>query len=395
MKAKKQWCQMSIHNDSHKAFVATFELGVQSDVTVAIKDCLDIAGMVTRCGSEALKDSAPAKTNSTVVERLLASGCKIVGKTRMHELAYGMTGINLFEGTPINPRWPDRIPGGSSSGSAVAAAAGLVEFAIGTDTGGSVRQPAICCGVIGFKPTFGRVDRTGAKPAESSLDCIGPFARNISTIERAMSAIDPSFEAERLNRAPRIARLRLDDKIDPVMAEAALAVSAGEDGVVEDVELDLLDDAFRAGMTIIARETLLANFDLLESGTPLGEDVAKRLEGARAVTDADMTAAEDIRRRFTAQVDAVLENHDILLTPALPIAPPLLNETRDPSKVLTLTRYLRPFNLSGHPAIVLPVTASNGLPSGVQLVAGKGQDAFLCALARRLIETNPIFQMEE
>jgi amidase len=351
--------------------------------------------MVTRCGSAALKDAAPAETSSMVVERLLVSGCKIVGKTRMHELAYGMTGINLFEGTPINPRWPDRIPGGSSSGSAVATSAGLVEFAIGTDTGGSVRQPAICCGVIGFKPTFGRVDRSGAKPADSSLDCIGPFARNMAAIERAMSAIDPSFEAQRLDRAPRIARLSLDDKIDPAMAKAAMAVSAGDGGVIEDVQLDLLDEAFRAGMTVIARETLIAYSDLLENGARLGEDVAKRLEGARAVTDADMATAEDVRRRFTADVDAVLESHDVLLTPALPIAPPLLSEARDPAKVLTLTRYLRPFNLSGHPAIVLPVTTSNGLPSGVQLVAGKGQDAFLCALARLLIEINPIFQIEE
>ncbi len=134
------------------------------------------------------------KIHADVVANLLSAGCRIVGKTKMHELAYGMTGINAFEGTPINPRYPDRIPGGSSSGSAAAVAAGLVDFAIGTDTGGSIRQPAICCGVIGFKPTFGRVSRKGALPAQSSLDCIGPFARNLSMIERAMSAIDPTFQ---------------------------------------------------------------------------------------------------------------------------------------------------------------------------------------------------------
>lgn len=153
-------------------FASMLVIGVDGGPTVAVKDCLDIAGHVTRCGSAAYADAAPALTNSAVVDRLLEAGCRIVGKTRLHEIAYGMTGVNAYEGTPVNPRWPDRIPGGSSSGSAVAVAAGSVDFAIGTDTGGSVRQPAICCGVIGFKPTFGRVDRRGALPAVSSLDCI-------------------------------------------------------------------------------------------------------------------------------------------------------------------------------------------------------------------------------
>ncbi len=387
------------HHDVHGVFASQFALGAQNGatpaLTVAIKDCLDIEGMVTRCGSRALADAAPAENHADVVVKLLFAGCRIVGKTKMHELAYGMTGINAFEGTPVNPRYPDRIPGGSSSGSAAAVAARLVDFAIGTDTGGSIRQPAICCGVIGFKPTFGRVSRKGALPAQSTLDCIGPFARSIGMIERAMDAIDPTFTPEIAAQPLRIARLLPDNATDPRMAEAVLALKAETGGSIEDVDLPSIGAAFKAGMTIIARETLLANATLMERPERLGDDVRKRLEAARNVTDADMKEAEDVRARFTAEVDALLERFDLLVTPALPLAPPLLPEANEPAKVLTLTHYLRPFNLSGHPAIVLPAETSDGLPSGIQLVAAKGADARLIAMARRLIDTNSTFQMEE
>jgi len=374
------------------AFVSTFSLGAGDGPTVAVKDCIDIAGMTTRCGSAAYAGARPATAHAPVIERLLSAGCRIVGKARMHEIAYGMTGVNAFEGTPLNPRWPDRVPGGSSSGSAVAVAAGAVDFAIGTDTGGSVRQPAICCGVIGLKPTFGLVDRTGALPAESSLDCIGPFACDMTMIERAMTAIAPGYAPVSLDHAPRLGRLDLKTGIAPEMVEAFEAIN---DHVAGAVTLSGMDDAFKAAMAIIARETLAANLELLNAGAPFGDDIRARLEGARAVGDADIEAAEQVRRRFTDEVDAALETFDAIVTPALPSPPPLLSEAHDPNKVLPLTRFLRPFNLSGHPAIALPAPTSGGLPSGVQIIARRGEDALLCALARRLCETYSIFQVKD
>ncbi|MAM11052.1 MAG: amidase [Rhizobiaceae bacterium] len=374
------------------AFVSTFSLGAGDGPTVAVKDCIDIAGMVTRCGSAAYADFAPAAQHAAVIERLLSAGCRIVGKARMHEIAYGMTGVNAFEGTPVNPRWRDRIPGGSSSGSAVAVAAGAVDFAIGTDTGGSVRQPAICCGVIGLKPTFGSIDRTGALPAESSLDCIGPFARDMTMIERAMTAIAPGFAPVALDHAPRLGKLNLEVGIAPEMGEALDAIA---DATAGTVTLSGMDDAFKAAMTIIARETLAANLALLDAGAPFGDDIKARLEGARAVSDAQLEAAKAVRRTFTAEVDAALETVDAIVTPALPSPSPLLSEAHDPNKVLPLTRFLRPFNLSGHPAIVLPAPTSAGLPSGVQIIARRGEDARLCAIARRLCEAHPIFQVKD
>lgn len=376
-------------------FAALLDIGVEDGPRVAVKDCIDIAGFTTRCGSAALADAPQAMVHATVVRRLLEAGCRITAKTRMHEIAYGMTGINRFEGTPLNPKWPDRIPGGSSSGSAAAVAAGLVDFAVGTDTGGSVRQPAICCGVIGLKPSFGRIDRNGALPAASSLDCIGPFARSMAMIEMAMAAMDPQFAPVELAHPPRLARLVVADGVYPQMAEALMAVGVPEGGTLEDVQLPLLDDAFKAGMTIIGRETLSANRALLDAGAPFGEDIRLRLEGARQISDADVAEAEEVRRCFIKDVDALLERFDAILTPALPMAPPLLAEADDPARVLPLTRFLRPFNLSGHPAIVLPTLTSGGLPSGVQIVARRGDDARLCAIARWLCKANPIFQIEE
>jgi amidase len=372
------------------AFARLLTLGADGGPTVAIKDCLDVAGHRTGCGSAAYADAAPALRNSAVVDSLLDAGCRIVGKTRLHEIAYGMTGVNAFEGTPVNPRWPDRIPGGSSSGSAVAVAAGCVDFAIGTDTGGSIRQPAICCGVIGLKPTFGLIDRRGALPAQSSLDCIGPLARSMDMIDRAMEIIAPDFRIETLTSAPRLGWLATDEADVPEMIEAHLALSLA--GIVTgEAHLPQLDDAFRAGLQIIARETLDANRALLDAGAPFGADIRSRLEGARAISDALLVAAEDIRAAFTQAVDDCLSDFDVIVTPALPQAPPLLAEAADPAKVLPLTRYLRPFNLSGHPAIVLPVVTSTGLPSGIQLIARRGADARLCAVARWLCDHHPMF----
>ena len=138
-------------------------------------------------------DKPSATKNAEVVERILAADCQITAKTNLHELAFGITGINPVFGTAINPQYPDLIPGGSSSGSAAAVAAGLADFTLGTDTGGSIRMPAACCGVYGFKPTFNRVSRQGIHPAMSSLDCVGPFAASVAMIETAMQIIDPSF----------------------------------------------------------------------------------------------------------------------------------------------------------------------------------------------------------
>jgi len=375
------------------ALAHTLDMG-KGSLSVAIKDCIDIKDMVTACGSAAFQNAAPAARNAAVVDRVLSSDCRIIGKANMHELAYGMTGVNATFGTPVNPNWPDRIPGGSSSGSAVAVASGLCDFAVGTDTGGSVRQPAICCGIYGIKPTFGRINRDGCHPADSSLDCVGVFARSAKMLTQAMAAIDPSFTPTTLIKHPRLARVKCDvDK--PLGDELIYALMEGLPHAGY-LTLPSLDAAFAAGMTVIGAEAAQAYGPLLDAGAPLGADIQNRLTAARSITPEQLRAAEKVRVTFTREVDTALATHDALITPALPVIPPTLEQAKDPATVLPLTKLLRPFNLSGHPAIVLPISVGpDRLPAGVQIIGRKGADEQLCAIAEWMAATLPAFQQED
>lgn len=364
-----------------RIFVETFP-AQGSGLRVAIKDSIDIAGSRTTLGSRSRAESARARASAQVVLRLKAAGCRLVGRTTMHELAYGVTGVNAWAGTPLNPHYPQLIPGGSSSGSAAAVAAGLADIALGTDTGGSIRTPAACCGVFGLKPTFGRVSRAGVHPAASSLDCVGPFAASLDLIETAMSLIDPTFEREA--GSGQAGTVGLVELLEAAPLTARIAARLSDAGLsVERVHLPGLEAAFDAGLTIIAAETWAA-FGHLDPQL-LGQDVAQRLHRASLVTADQVSKAEAVRRRFTEEVDAALSDVDALALPTLPAPPPVL-ETLDPTspQVVGITRYVRPFNLSGHPALSLPMEDAAGLPIGLQVVARKGADAALCAFARRL-----------
>jgi amidase len=362
-------------------FVERMELG-GGGLRVGVKDSIDVAGFATRMGSACFADAAPAPQHAAVVRALLESGCRIVGKTNMHELAYGVTGINRWSGTPRNPRAPDRVPGGSSSGSAVAVAAGLVDFALGTDTGGSIRIPAACCGVYGLKSSFGRVSRAGVIPGHSTLDCVGPLARDVPMIERAMSLIDRSFHPQ---AAPARATVGwVEVEANPAVNAAARAVLAHAAVPLRTVALPSFAAAFAAGLAIISSENWAAFGELLECER-LGADVRERLAASGAVSAAQVAAAETVRRTFRAETDAALAHVDALALPTLPDLPLSLAAAGDARAALHSTSLVRPFNLSGHPALSLPI-AVNGIPAGLQLVGRAGEDAALCALARTLAE---------
>ena len=361
-------------------FIEQFRLG-GAGPRVAVKDCIDIAGWPTRAGSEALADTPPASRHADVVEAILAAGGCIVGKTNMHELAYGVTGVNRWLGTPFNTRYPDLIPGGSSSGSAAAVAAGLAEVAIGTDTGGSIRMPAACCGVFGLKPSFGRVSRRGCTPASSSLDCVGPFARDVTGLEVGMSLIDPTFQAA---APPPTIRLGwVETEADGKIAALVRAALQHPDIELVEIPLEGLQEAFQAGVTIMAAE-MWELFGTLAEDSRMGADVQARIRAAASVTPDQVAAAETVRRRFRDVVDNALATVDALALPVLPSVPPRLEDVGDAARMLRLTSLIRPFNLTGHPSLSIPIDGPSGLPAAIQLVGAEMDDAHVCAVARRV-----------
>lgn len=349
--------------------------------TVAVKDCIDIAGRVSACGSRALADTPPAPRHARVVQALADGGWRIAAKASMHELAYGMTGINGWTGTVPNPHYPGLIAGGSSSGSAAAVAAGLVDVALGSDTGGSVRLPAACCGVIGLKPGFGRLSREGVHPAQTTLDSVGVFARSLDLLDDAMALMDPTWR--RSAAEPAHIGVVVTDA-DPEIAQAVAAALAAAPHTTTVFHLPLLHEAFEAGVVLMAAEAHEAYAHLLPSGL-LGADVEARLRAAPAVATPDRVAwAQSIRRDFTLALDDVLSRCDVLAMPTLPTFPPALDALGDPAAVLRLSALVRPFNLTGHPALSLPLATPSGRPAALQLVSRMGQDERLSAAARSI-----------
>lgn len=361
-------------------YVQTLSIGPEDGITLAVKDTIDIAGLPTRAGSPALDDAAPAAANADVVDLMLAAGARITGKTTLHELAFGVSGINDHAGTAVNAHFPDLIPGGSSSGSAAAVAEGSARVALGTDTGGSVRIPAACCGVWGMKPTYGRVSRAGVMPPASTLDCVGPFAATLTDLEWAMSVIAPGFTAERLEQA-RIGWF--PGQADPAIDAAARAALDRAGITVTEIDLPSFMAAFDAGVSLINSENWAAVGPLVAGGR-IHPAVAARIAAGEHVTAEDLAASEAVRARITAEIDAVLDTVDVIALPTLASAPPTLALARTDPTAVAVTRNVRAFNLSGHPALAMPLLPLDGAPVSLQLVGAKGADARVCAVAALL-----------
>jgi len=337
-----------------------------------VKDLFDTAGVRTTYGSAVFAEHVPSATAAAV--RLLEdAGWVDVGKTNLHEFAYGVTSQNLHYGTVPNPRYPGRTSGGSSGGSAAAVAAGLAEAALGTDSGGSIRIPAACCGIVGFKPSYGLVPTDGVFPLATSYDHAGPMAPDVATcaeLMRALAGVEPEQE-----RPVKVA-LAWHESAEPLVR--ARVGAAARVLAAEPVAFPLP----KGTTAVFMREVADVHRELYDEHAELyGENIRPKIERCLGVGDAEVAAATDARAAYERDARAALAGYDLLLTPTLAVVPPPADvdelATRD-----TLIRFTYPFNLLGWPALALPFgTTEEGLPASVQLAGRPGDDALLLAVA--------------
>ena len=355
---------------------------------LAVKDLIDMAGVVTTNGSKVVAaGAAPAEADAACMAGTRAAEDKgtvvVVGKTNLHELAFGVTGINPWYGTPVNPLDPSRVPGGSSSGSAVAVATGEADLAFGSDTGGSIRVPAACCGVVGLKTTRGRVPLGGVRPLAPSLDTVGPMAASVRACEETMALLEPGFDASRVSAARSVGRLRLPAAgwVDRALDEALSAWAATTGAGVVDVELPGWEAATSAVMTILSAEAWGVHEKLWrDHGADLADDVSRRLEMASLVHPDEVAEAWEVGRSWARELASLLGEIDVLALPVLADAAPTLED----AGMLTSIRYVAPFNLSGTPALALPVPGGGVLPASLQLAGPAHSEELLLTTAAEI-----------
>ncbi len=360
-----------------------------------------------------MRDFVP-QLDARVVTRLRSAGAVILGKTNMHEFAYGVTTNNPHYGPTRNPWDLERIPGGSSGGSAAAVAAGLCYASIGTDTGGSIRIPAALCGVVGFKPTWGAVSCDGVVPLSPTLDHVGPLARTVADAAIVLNAIGEAGKAKprmpfrkssaglRKLRLGRPREFFFDVLSSDVRAAFEQAIGALKKlgAKIADVSLPLLSESEDAGNQIAWAEATHYHQQagyFPEKAAEYSEDVRKRLEAGTQVLATAYLHALDARRKFQAEFARALSQADIdaLVVPTTPIVAPRIGEERaqlggseHPTRALLL-RLNRPANLADVPAISVPCSFSpSGLPIGLQLIGAEWSDARVLAIAHSYEESS-------
>jgi aspartyl-tRNA(Asn)/glutamyl-tRNA(Gln) amidotransferase subunit A len=385
-------------------------------IPISLKDNIYTEGIRTTAGSKILKDFVP-QHDAHVVVQLKEAGAVILGKTNMHEFAYGVTSNNPHYGPVRNPWDLVRIPGGSSGGSAAAVAAGLCFGSIGTDTGGSIRIPSALCGIVGVKPTFGRVSVKDVIPLSPHLDCVGPLARTSADAARLLDPIfvrgkgEPSLQsATRPPRARRRFRLGLpkgffSDVVSPDVEftfDHALRLFRKSDCNLKEVPIPLLFETEDAGNQIAWAEAThyhqRAGWFPARAGE-YGEDVRTRLEVGAKVSATAYLQAMEIRYSFIEHFHAAMAsaNVDALVVPTTPIPAPMIGEetttvcgTSYPTRALLL-RLNRPANLAGLPAISVPCGFTpEGLPVGLQLIGAVTDEHLLLRIARSFERSRPL-----
>ena len=380
-------------------------------IPVAVQDVFETRGVRTTCGSALFKDNVPGR-NAAVVEKLAAAGAVLVGKTGLHELAYGITSNNPHFGTIRNPRDPDRIPGGSSGGSGAAVASGMVFMAMGSDTGGSIRIPAAFCGTFGLKPTSGRVSRYGVMPLDFSLDHMGPLARSardaavtlqsIAGFDRrdetsSRESVDTYLPPERCSiRGVRIGLPenfyfeRLDPDVDAAVRRMAKSAESLGAHIIP-VRAPDIPALNTVGRIILLAEASALMEKYLDRRDRFGADVLALLDQGRLLPATDYVNAQRLRRVMQRDFARLWQQVDCLFTPTTPMAAPRIGETtaqlgdQTEDVRLAATRLVRGINVLGLPALSMPCGPDRrGLPLGLQIIGRPFDEALILRVAAAL-----------
>lgn len=369
--------------------------GALAGLTFAVKDAFHVAGARTGFGQpDWLRTHPPARETAAAVKLLLAAGADMVGKTHCDELCYSLTGENVHYGTPVNVNAPGRVPGGSSNGSAAAVTGGLVDFALGTDCGGSIRIPASYCGVIGLRPTHGRVSDEGVLPFGPSFDVVGWFSRDpqmFVAVGNVLLDDDRASRPERLLLAEdawALVEQPIANALTPAVEKAKAML--GRTTTVR-VSPEGLADWFEVFRTLQAAEiwaTLGAW--VTETKPKLGPGVKERFAYAATITRDQVEAATARRRAITAHVESILGDDGVICLPTSPRAAPLRGTPTDQVEVEYRNQAMRLLciaGLAGLPQISLPMARIDGLPLGLSLIGARNSDRALIALAKRILES--------
>jgi amidase len=375
--------------------------GPLNDLTFAAKDLIDVDGRVTGAGNPHwLETHLPAGRTAPCITALLRAGARMAGKTITDELAYSLNGDNIHYRTPKNTKAPNRVPGGSSSGSASAVAAGLCDFALGTDSGGSVRIPASYCGIYGIRTILGAASMEGVVPFMPSFDTVGWFAHNVHILAAVGEVLLPPTTGERYGLPKRL--IVATDALSVVDADALLVVQRGIDMLLaafEDVGqvaiapegLERWRETYR---TVSAHEAWQINAEWIEAhGSGLSSPIAERFAYAKTVSDGAAAAARQHQSRIRQRMHALLGSDAVLCIPSAPGIAPKLQATGDEVEAFRkgLQRLTSVASLAGLPQVSLPGLEVDGAPVGLSLVGAAGSDRFLLKLAGRIwLERHPL-----
>jgi aspartyl-tRNA(Asn)/glutamyl-tRNA(Gln) amidotransferase subunit A len=368
-------------------------------IPIAHKDLISTKGVATTSGSKLFRDNIPI-ADAPIVEKLAAAGAVMLGKTGLHELAYGITSDNPHFGTIRNPRDPARTPGGSSGGSGAAVATDMALLATGTDTGGSIRIPASFCGVAGLKPTYGLIDRSGIQPLGLSLDHVGPLTKTVADLGIAFGAMldgkarlrpaPSSCQYIRIGLPENFYFTRISKEVREAVQKAAQAAERLGARVtpVKVPDIDALNDV---GRIILLAEASAVYQPYFSRRDDFGADVLALLDQGRLVPATDYVNAQRIRKILVSEFRALFSSIDCLLTPTTPTTAPLIGQKQvelDGEMMdtrLATTRLVRGINVLGFPALSMPCGKSaDGLPIGMQLVGRPFEEKLLLALGEAL-----------